>query len=176
MKKLSVILLLFSLTAPFTGTYLFLHYNQNKIRTEVAAIILAGPDKKDLIELKFTFSETETILTWKHSREFVYNGQMYDIVDQRQEGDSIFYTCYKDDKETRLNVEKERTIAKALRQDPLQKNQKERIKSFFKTVFQHEIDAWKPNLTQPCIIHYALNIKHYSLFSESPLSPPPKCT
>lgn len=175
MKTFIIIFLISVLTCPFWGTYSYFQFERKRARMEVNRKFAAGLDKTQLILLKFTQEETQTILTWKHSREFVYKGQMYDIVDQRQEGDSVFYTCYKDDKETRLNLEKKRVVAKALGQDPLQKNQKERIKSFFKTIYQHEIDAWKPNLIQPCIIHYALNLKHYSLFSESPPSPPPKC-
>ena len=176
MKTSVVIFLIFCLTAPFTGTYIFLGYKKNKIKSEVNELILKEKAKKDLVVLKFTHEESKTRLTWKHAREFEYNGQMYDIVDQKTEGDFIAYTCYKDHKETRLNREKEKLIAKALGQDPVQKKQTERLKNFLKSVFQHEISAWKPFISQSCNIHYAPNIKHYSLFLESPPSPPPKCT
>jgi hypothetical protein len=100
---------------------------------------------------------------------------MYDIVDQSQEGDSLFYTCYKDDKETRLNVEKKRVIAKALGQDPTRKSQTEKLTNFFKTVFSQDAFAWNPNPPQPSTIHFSLFTFHYSLFTQSPPSPPPKC-
>ena len=161
---------------PFIGSFLLYNYEKKKIRKEVNNIILKEPDAKGLVVLFFTAEEILTKLNWKHAREFEYNGQMYDIVDQKTEGDFIAFTCYKDHKETRLNREKEKLIAKALGQDPVQKKQTERLKNFLKSVFQHEISAWKPFLSQSFNINYALNIKHYSLFLESPPSPPPKCT
>ena len=175
MKKSILILLLVCLMTPFTGSYLFLHYKKNKIRKEVTAMINSGVKEKDLIVLKFTKDESETKLNWKHSREFELAGQMYDIVNQSQEGDSVFYTCYKDCKETRLNSEKEKLIAKALGQDPLQNKQSERMKNFFKTVFSQDVFAWKPHFIQPSTFHYSLLVFHYSLFTQAPPSPPPKC-
>jgi hypothetical protein len=139
-------------------------------------MIRAGLPGKDIVLLKFTREESATRLTWKHSREFEYNGQMYDIVDQSLSGDSIFYTCYKDQKETRLNDKKERLIAKALGQDPVQKNQAERIKNLFNTVFSRDVFAWQPYLPQPSIFNFSFLIFNFSLFTQAPPSPPPKCS
>jgi hypothetical protein len=176
LKKLPVILLLLILTAPFLGTYIFIQYKKNNIRKEVTGLIIEGLAEKNLVLLKFTREESETGLTWKHSREFEYNGQMYDIVDQSQSGDSVFYTCYKDHKETRLNAKKEKLIARAIGQDPVQKNQTERLKNLFNTVYSRDAFAWKPDPPQPTNIHYSLFTIHYSLFTQSPPSPPPKCS
>jgi hypothetical protein len=174
LKKLSAILLLFTLTAPFPGTYIFLQYNKNKIKKEITGMIDAGLEKKDLVLLMFTNEETETILNWKHSREFEYKGQLYDIVEKRQDGDTISYKCYKDHKETRLNREKDQLLAGAMGQDPCRKSQTEKIVNFIKIVFRQDAFSWKPDQPQPSIFDFSLFVFRFSLFSPSPPSPPPK--
>ena len=174
LKKSIAILLLVSLTAPIVGTYVFLQYNKNKIKKEIAGMIFTGMDKKDLVQLKFTKEEAETNLNWKHAGEFEYKGQMYDIVERYQEGDTTWYNCYKDDKETRLNSEQDLLVARALGQDPVQKSQTEKIMNFFKTVYRSDIFNWKPYSSQATIFHFSFFIFNYSSLSLSPPAPPPK--
>jgi hypothetical protein len=174
LKTSVVIFLLACLLLPFSGSYLFFHFKKGRIKNEIIVKIEAGLQEKDLIILGFTKEEIETRLDWKHSREFEFNGRMYDIVRQSQAGDSVFYTCYQDHKETRLNAEKEKLIARALGQDPFQKKQTERIKNFFNTVFSQDAFSWKPCLIQPSTFHYSLLVFHYSLFAQAPPYPPPK--
>lgn len=167
-------MLLVFLTAPFLGTYFLLQFNKNKIRKEIAGMILSGADKKDLVLLKFTREETEARLNWKHTGEFEYNGQMYDISEKHKDGDTTFYYCYKDDKETRLNKEKYLLLARAMGQDPCQKSQTEKIVNFFKTDYQLDIFNWKPYSPQTSIFHFSFLIFNYSSLSLSPPAPPPK--
>jgi hypothetical protein len=158
------------------GTYIFLQYNKNKIKKEIAGMILTGLDKKDLVLLKFTKNEVETRLNWKHAGEFEYNGQMYDIVEKHQEGDTIWYNCYKDNKETRLNSEQDRLVARAMGQDPVQKSQTEKIMNFFKTFYRSDVFNWKPFTSLTSIFHFSFFIFNYSSLSLSPPppAPPPK--
>jgi hypothetical protein len=174
LKKFIAILLLICLVAPFTGSYLFIHYKRNKIRKEVTALILKDLEKKDIAVLKFSGEEVKSLINWKHDSEFEYNGHMYDVVDQHYEGDSVILTCYKDQKETSLNHEKQKLIAKSLGQDPVQKNLSERIKNFFSTVFQKDVFAWKAFITPYEIVHFASLNQHLAFLSLNPLFPPPK--
>ncbi|MCK9399166.1 MAG: hypothetical protein M0Q51_04100 [Bacteroidales bacterium] len=174
MKKSIAILLLVSLTAPFVGTYVFLQYNKNKIKNEIAAMIFIGIDKKDLVQLKFTKEEAETNLNWKHAGEFEYKGQMYDIVEKNRKGDTTFYNCYKDHKETRLKSRIARLASRAMGQDPCQKSQTEKIMNFFKTVYRSDVFNWKPYSSQATILNFSFCIFHYSSLSLSPPAPPPK--
>lgn len=141
---------------------------------EVEQKLAAGIDKSKLVRFGFTKKESETKLNWKHSREFEYEGQMYDIVEQSHEGDSLFYTCYKDHKETRLNNHKERIIAKALGQDPTRKSQSEKLINFIKTVFSRDSFAWFPFSPESSTIQFSTFNLQFSTFSPTPLSPPPK--
>lgn len=79
--------------------------------------MIAGLDPEELVLLKFTSLEAQTKLRWEHSKEFEYRGQMYDVVSYETKGDSIFYRCWWDHKETQLNKRLKILVAKALDQD-----------------------------------------------------------
>ena len=174
MKNILVILLITCLLLPFTGTYLFFHFKEIQIKREINVFIHNKIEEKDIITLKFTDKEISTKLKWEHSHEFIFEGHMYDIVDQGADGNITWYKCYRDNKETRLYKEKQKLIARALGNDPFQKKQTERIKQIFKTVFQNEVHTCKIIPVSQSITHYALNIKHYALVFIIPPTPPPK--
>jgi hypothetical protein len=174
LKISAVIILLFCLLAPFSGSYIFLHLKKKQIRKEVKHIILKDLEEKDLVILKFTEEEALVNLKWKHAGEFEYRGHMYDVVDKSMNGENIIYTCYKDHKETRLNREKEKLFAKALSQDPTQKKQNERMQKFFKFSIFQDVSSWKVSQFQPLLLQYSFFTFHYSLFTQPPPSPPPK--
>jgi len=79
--------------------------------------MIAGLDPEELVLLKFTSLESRTKLRWEHSKEFEFRGQMYDVVSSETKGDSIFYRCWWDHKETQLNQRLKILVAKALDQD-----------------------------------------------------------
>jgi hypothetical protein len=168
-------LLVCCLLLPFSGTYIFFHLKEIQIKKDVNTFIHNNIEEKDIITLRFSAEEIRTKLTWKHSREFVFDGHMYDIVDQGREGNSYWYRCYRDHKETRLYKEKEKLIARALGNDPFQKKQNEKIRNLFKTVFQLDDFSRNDVIFNPSIIHYSLFVIHYSLIPPSPPTPPPKC-
>jgi hypothetical protein len=144
------------------------------IRKEISELLNSGSNAKDLVTLKFTREEALNSLNWKHHREFEFNGEMYDVADKGTNGDTLWFRCYKDHKETRLNMQKDKLMAKALGSDPLKKSQEKQIKNFFQTLFSQDKSAWNPYQALPSPFHYSLFTIHYSLFSDSPLSPPPK--
>lgn len=173
-KASLVLILLTCMFLPFAGSYLFFSIRAKTIKKEISSIILKGISEDQLVNLTFSLTDADKQLNWKHSREFEYNGHMYDIVRSAVKGDSITYTCFRDHKETRLYQEKQKSIAKALGHDPLQKKQNERLRIFFSNVFLQENQSRKHVLSFNAITHYSLNIKHYALVFIPPPSPPPK--
>lgn len=161
------------LLAPVMGTLAVFHLYRYQIRKEVTEIIIRGM-KEEWVDLAFSSSEINTKLKWKHSLEFEFEGHMYDIVEQRIEGDTVIYTCYKDDKETRLNQELDKTVARALGQDPVQKNRNERIANFFKNLYQPAYFNF--DLNPECRQHATSTIdnRQLAIIWISPPSPPPK--
>lgn len=52
--------------------------------------------------LIFHRDDIKKCLSWKHSREFEWNGVMYDVVKKQECGDEVIFTCVADHKETIL--------------------------------------------------------------------------
>ncbi|MBW6460605.1 MAG: hypothetical protein K0B08_08530 [Bacteroidales bacterium] len=173
MRKILAMLMICILLAPVMGTLAVFHLYRYQIRKEVTEIIIRGM-KEEWVDLAFSSSEIKTKLKWKHSREFEFEGQMYDIVEQRIEGDTVIYTCYKDDKETRLNQELDKTVARALGQDPVQKNRNERLANFFKNLYQPGSCIWSPTSFSPSTLTFEPCPLNYLSLYIIPPSPPPK--
>ncbi|QQS35356.1 MAG: hypothetical protein IPM56_14040 [Ignavibacteriales bacterium] len=88
---------------------------------EVEQQIEDGELKKDLIKLSFQKSDIKNGLVnlqWKHSKEFRYNDEMYDIVEEYESSDSIHYICHHDKKEKEL----EKNLSKHYEKDDARKN------------------------------------------------------
>ena len=94
----AVILLLFN-----AGGYIIIYQqliilNRFNIQTKIEGDEL----KEELMILSFKKSDMDNGIidfTWKHSKEFRYNGNMYDVVEKSETKDSICIYCYKDIKE-----------------------------------------------------------------------------
>ena len=88
--------------------YLLLYF---PVRTLIKQSVFKSIEKKeianeDLIILAFNIDDLKNQkydLIWeKPDKEFRFNGQMYDIEDTRTASDTIYYTCYHDEKENLL--------------------------------------------------------------------------
>jgi hypothetical protein len=94
----AVILLLFN-----TGGYIIIYQqliflNRNDIQTKIANDEI----NEDLILLSFKKSDIQNgkiDFRWKHSKEFKYKSDMYDVVEKSETKDSISFFCYRDIKE-----------------------------------------------------------------------------
>ncbi len=134
-SKLSGILLLFCLLAPIVATLTFLHYQKMQIKKDVKHHLIAGINKSELVLLKFTEEESQTQLRWEHSKEFEYNGQMYDIVEKEIRSDTIYYWCWWDHEETKLNKKLDNLVAYALGHDAQRKESRNKIENFYKSLY-----------------------------------------
>ncbi|MBN2265125.1 MAG: hypothetical protein JW775_04845 [Candidatus Aminicenantes bacterium] len=88
---------------PIGGAFTWLHCRREGVKKEVREHIIAGVREDDLVLLRFSEEESRTRLRWEHAREFEYDGQMYDIVDTWTVGETVYYRCWWDREETRLN-------------------------------------------------------------------------
>lgn len=106
--------------------------------------MIAGIDKCELVLLKFSKTETTTELKWKHSKEFEFNNQMYDIVDKITTKDSVKYWCWWDHEETKLSKQLSKLLVGAFQSDVPSKDKKQQIVSFYKSLFCSEVFSWNP--------------------------------
>ena len=74
------------------------------LRKEVKHRMMAGIPKERL-SLIISTPETAHLLDWEHSKEFEYEDEMYDVVYVESKGDSTYYWCWEDHKESELNKE-----------------------------------------------------------------------
>lgn len=135
LKKIFGILLLFCLVAPTVFTYTWLKYQQKVVRKEVKHRIIAGLHRDDLVLLKFTEKEKKQKLVWKHSKEFCFDTQMYDVVETEKHGDTTYYFCWWDHNETRLSKQLEDMWQVAWRRNSQRRNSQKRIIKFYKSLF-----------------------------------------
>jgi len=166
------IFLFFCLVAPIAVTFTWLHSQKKQVRKEVKWKMIAGLDKEELVLLKFTKAESQTELCWKHSKEFEYSDQMYDIVDRDIMGDTIYYWCWWDHEETSLNKKLKELVAFALGNDTKSQDTQKRLANFLKSLFHSKTSSWElivcktEQETTPYILSYL------SIFFPPAVSPP----
>ncbi|MCO5725639.1 hypothetical protein [Robiginitalea marina] len=134
-KQLLSIALLLTLLLPIAGTLGWMGLQKWQVKREVKQRMLAGIDRGQLVQIRLSLAEANTLLEWEHDAEFRYQGEMYDVVDSYREGNHIIYWCWPDREETRLYRELEDLTARALRNDPLRDKSRGQVISFMKTLF-----------------------------------------
>jgi len=124
-----------ALVAPFVGTFTYLEYQKKIERKKIKRAIMAGVDRAELVLLSFSKQEATHVLKWKHSKEFQYKNEMYDVVETLDSGDSIQYYCWWDHKETALNKKVTSLLFQFLNTDPNTQDSHLRLAHFCKNVF-----------------------------------------
>lgn len=96
--------------APFYGTYFYLSLQQKAIQEAVKRKLKEGILENELVRLSFSKKEIPSLLKWEHDKEFEYNGQMYDVVEVTDIGDSLQYLCWWDKAETATKKNKQKLL------------------------------------------------------------------
>lgn len=123
------------MVAPITTAYTVLKKQQKKVKREVKWKLIEGVDRSELVLFKFTEEEKRTQLDWKHSKEFAYKGEMYDIAEKEVHGDTTYYWCWWDYEETALNKQLSQLFSFALGNSPVHKQSQEKIIQLYKSLY-----------------------------------------
>lgn len=174
MKKWLAILFIFSLYAPFIATNLHYNYTKARIRHEVKHKIMLGIPKEELALVKIHRNHVFTQLKWEHSKEFEYQHQMYDVVEQINKGDTVYFYCWLDNEETLLNKKLLSITRQRMGHNPQTNHYNLKIKQFYFSLFFncHAIQTLAPSYSFDIRFVYSFFIKSY-LFDVP--SPPPEC-
>ncbi len=132
---ITFILLSCVLFDPVVGTYTWIQYKKTIVKQEAREIIDAGIDKSELVMLKFTKTEARTELRWEHDLEFEYNHRMYDIVETKTVGDTVYYWCWYDHMETMLNLKMEELAAQTVGNSGKSKAERAFLASSLKSLY-----------------------------------------
>lgn len=171
--KLVGILLFICLVAPLVATFTFLHHQKASVRKELKHRIIDGVDRDELVLLKFTIAESRTKLRWKHTKEFEFAGQMYDIVEKQISGDTIYYWCWWDHEETRLNRQLDDLVAKVLGNNPQRKDRQDKTIEFLKKLYCNNSIEFAM-LMKEVKLHYPAGTGQFPAIAHSPPVPPPR--
>jgi len=102
MKRIVSILLILLLLYNAFG-FLFSYFHLKKtFKKEALEKIDNFLSEEELITLGFSNMELNDKVFFVHSREFIFNNEMYDIFETEERNDSIFYRCICDKNETFL--------------------------------------------------------------------------
>ena len=172
LKIIISILLILSLAVPFGGSFILLQFQKQLIKKEIKNRIISGIDRNDLVILKFTKTESESKLKWKESKEFEYNGEMYDVVESEFSGDTITYWCWWDREETRLNRQLNDLADRAAEQNTWNEENLRRITTFLQSLYspsRFDFDAFANFRFAP---RPTLNYFYSSICIPPPIPPP----
>jgi len=168
------IFLLACLLVPYVGTYSWLEYQKQIVRKEVKERIAARLDKNELVFLKFTGKQSETELSWEHSREFEYKGEMYDVVEKEVRGDSVFFWCWRDCEETDLNRRIEALIGQETEHSSQGRENRRNLDNFSQSLYDLHPFEWKTPPDSPTQTVFSKYFICYSSIPHPPVVPPPE--
>ncbi len=129
--------------APAMVTYLWLEYQKKQIKREVKWKIIEGIDKSELVLIQLSKSEAAEKLEWEHSREFEFEGEMYDVVEFAETTDSIKYWCWWDYEETKLNKNLAKVVNNLFGNHPDKQKKEQKLISFYQSLFSEKVFQWQ---------------------------------
>lgn len=175
MKKYLSIFLIICLLIPFIGTYTRLQVEKYQVKRRIKWRLLQEMPRERLVLLKFTIQESQTVLHWEHSKEFEYQGEMYDVLSFKKLGDSIFYRCWKDTEETQIKQKIRRLVAQALSQNPQNRENHNQLRLWMESLWYMQAFRWQESSFQDFIFeHIFFYSKPCLSFFISPFTLPPE--
>ena len=99
--------------------------------------------------------------------------KMYDVVRKMMYGDTVWYYCLEDEKETQLFVHLDELVRQELDQNSERKQQREKILVLLSSLFFHPLDdsPWVQSVREFDLTHYLFQPKTWIV---EPPTPPPK--
>lgn len=174
MKKLNNIFALFLVTVvafTISGPMLVFKAQQQQVRHEIKQKIKAGVPDSDLhlIKIPHELEKTRNSIFKKiHSKEFRYQGKMYDIVRFEQYTDETWYYCIADEEEEELFAQLDELVTKEMNG-----KKKLQVPTNILNLYYGSIEVFElPALSKKSLaIGYSFGIKTWS---NPPLLEPPK--
>lgn len=126
MRSVVATVLLLSMLFQAAGYLFVFKIQQYQIRQEIKQQIKAGVPEAELVLLKIPKTlEEKPHPTFQRidKREFRYDGKMYDIVRQEGHGDTTWYYCLSDEKETQLFANLDELVEQDMTENPQHRKQ-----------------------------------------------------
>ena len=173
MKKFASILLLFVLGLSLFGLYPVFKILQYHARIEMNIRMMNGVHPSEIHEI--VFNENETPEWIKENKEFKHDGNLYDVLDVKTQGNTRIYRCLKDTKEARIRQQLNKLNKVGLTQGLQNKSNQTRPTNFYK--FQY-VSWFNPAIASlsgiDTLRYYYPN--NYTSLTFPPTLPPPELT
>ena len=133
------------------------------------------PSEEEMIELlifnKEDIEKGRIDFRWIHSREFKYNGDMYDIVEKKETDEQLIVYCINDTKEKKLEEEFEKRVHR----NSTEEKQRPSINNYNFVSLSEPVQSENAGTTPVCKskLNYWLNEFYRSIQPDIP-SPPPR--
>jgi hypothetical protein len=133
------------------------------------------PSEEEMIELlvfnKEDIEKGRIDFRWIHSREFKYNGDMYDIVEKKETDEQLIVTCINDTKEKKLEEEFEKRVHR----NSTEEKQRPSTNNYNFVSLSEPVQSENAGTTPVCEskLNYWLNEFYRSIQPDIP-SPPPR--
>jgi hypothetical protein len=145
MRKAGFAIFLISiLLLPIVGSYLVFSIQQKNIQREIKRKIKNGASPDWIMTLRFSKADAQK-LDWKHSKEFRYQNEMYDIVTEKQTKDSVIYQVIWDSKESCLFKDLDRMVSDFLGKSPQSKQDTKKWFEYSKNLFFETAALFSPH-------------------------------
>ncbi len=148
--------------------------DKSNIRNSVLTALQMDVLPEQLIVFTFSKAESEA-LNWRKNHEFELDGQMYDIVETKEENGILYYTCFHDVKETKYKRRFYKFLGKLMLPDHHKNGDQNTNQIGFKTYFcetGYQIDSELISGAMKESISIYSNL--YSHLIGGPNAPPPK--
>lgn len=174
MKKLLSISLLIVIAIATIFPFAYLKMERKAIKKSIKHKIIAGIDREELVLLVFDKDKIDQLVIWKHSKEFQYKGEMYDIVEEQSIDNKIHYWVWWDKEETALNKKLANLVRQNFSQNPYQNNKDLVINHFIKTLYFSAKHPLQLTRFKKTINHYPFYQSLISNWKHLPTTPPPR--
>ena len=173
-KRAAILLLL--LLFQSTGYFVIFKIQRMRIRGEIKSQMKQGISEEQLVILKIPNSkQNELIQPWwmMDENEFRYYGKMYDVVRKWERGDTTWYYCLEDEKESLLFADLDERIRDQLNNSPINRSNQKNKQLFSSQYIGASQDELSIYFRQKAIedLPYFFRIKTWIV---NPATPPPQ--
>lgn len=152
----------------------FIQLRKYQIRKEVKLEIKAGIDIDELVLIEADLVDTITTLDWEHSKEFEFQGEMYDVVIRTISGNRIHYWCWRDSEETVLNGRLNKMALNKVNKDRSSDKSNRHFWSYCKQLFFESLKINRLSCIEEANVHYSGYVFCLDSISLGLETPPPK--
>ncbi|QSE96616.1 hypothetical protein [Fulvivirga lutea] len=167
-RNLLILFVSILLITPFTIMESIILLKKTQVKREIKHELMRSIPKNELTLITLSQEEARTKLRWEHSKEFEFDGAMFDVVYTEEHDNKISYWCWPDTEESSLNQ-----LLKSLTKQKHQSTDDEGIK------LQKILTYTIPTSTELIsLVAYELVNEteldiHYQSIDQCPITPPP---